>query len=116
MGGFSDIWPLLSLAPSGTNLSFIITLSSYTGTLTSDSYSINVIDVVRNSKHRNMTVASTSTATTPLRRLAVASTVNCSTEASAYGKCILQTYTDMRKDACKEEFAKFGACLRQVVS
>ncbi|KAK7692729.1 hypothetical protein QCA50_004362 [Cerrena zonata] len=62
-----------------------------------------------------MPATSAATATTPLRRLAVASTVNCSTEASAYGKCILQTYTDMKKDACKEEFAKFGACLRQTM-
>ena len=54
--------------------------------------------------------------TTPLRRLAVASTTTCSQQASAYGKCILATYTDVKKDACKEEFAKFGACLREAVS
>ncbi|KAI0074166.1 hypothetical protein K474DRAFT_1573434, partial [Panus rudis PR-1116 ss-1] len=53
--------------------------------------------------------------TTPLRRLAVASTTTCATQASAYGKCILATYTDVRKDACKDEFAKFGACLREAV-
>ncbi|KAH9930384.1 hypothetical protein B0H21DRAFT_699987 [Amylocystis lapponica] len=52
---------------------------------------------------------------TPLRRLAVHSTSTCSAHASAYGKCILATYTDVKKDACKEEFAKFGACLREAV-
>lgn len=57
-----------------------------------------------------------SNATTPLKRLALHSTVTCSAQASEYGKCILATYTDIRKDACKEEFAKFGACLRQAVS
>ncbi|KAH8080284.1 hypothetical protein BXZ70DRAFT_1012527 [Cristinia sonorae] len=53
--------------------------------------------------------------TTPLRRLAVASTVTCSQQATVYGKCILATYTDVKKDACKEEFAKFGACLREAM-
>ncbi|KAI8993909.1 hypothetical protein BD414DRAFT_394563, partial [Trametes punicea] len=52
---------------------------------------------------------------TPLRRLALHSTTTCAAVASAYGKCILATYTDVQKDACKEEFAKFGACLREAV-
>ncbi|KAI0093076.1 hypothetical protein BDY19DRAFT_921873 [Irpex rosettiformis] len=55
---------------------------------------------------------SSATATTPHRRLALHSTTTCAVQASEYGKCILKTYTDIRKDACKEEFAKFGACLR----
>lgn len=29
---------------------------------------------------------------------------------------MLKTYTDVRKDACKEEFERFGACLRTAVS
>ncbi|KAH9935462.1 uncharacterized protein B0H18DRAFT_413203 [Fomitopsis serialis] len=52
---------------------------------------------------------------TPLRRFAGHATTTCSAQASAYGKCILATYTDVRKDACKEEFAKFGACLRETM-
>ena len=55
------------------------------------------------------------TALTPLRRFATHTTTTCSAQASAYGKCILATYTDVRKDACKEEFEKFGACMRQAV-
>ncbi|KAI6134488.1 hypothetical protein EDD17DRAFT_1492649 [Pisolithus thermaeus] len=52
---------------------------------------------------------------TPLRRLAIHSTTTCSAEATAYGKCILATYADVRKDVCKREFEKFGQCLRQAV-
>ncbi len=59
---------------------------------------------------------SATTASTPLRRLAFHSTATCSAQASVYGKCILATYTDVRKDACKAEFEKFGACLREAVS
>ncbi|KAH9839544.1 uncharacterized protein C8Q71DRAFT_517263 [Rhodofomes roseus] len=55
------------------------------------------------------------TTLTPLRRFATHTTTTCSVQASAYGKCILATYTDVRKDACKEEFAKFGACLREAM-
>lgn len=58
---------------------------------------------------------SSTPATTPLKRLALHSTTTCSAQATAYGKCILATYTDVKKDICKEEFAKFGACLREVV-
>ncbi|TCD69821.1 hypothetical protein EIP91_006134 [Steccherinum ochraceum] len=54
-------------------------------------------------------------ANTPLRRLAVASTTTCSQQASVYGKCILATYTDVKKDSCKDEFMKFGACLREAM-
>lgn len=53
--------------------------------------------------------------TTPLRRLALHSTTTCASQASTYGKCILATYTDVKKDSCKDEFAKFGQCLREVV-
>ena len=55
-------------------------------------------------------------AATPLRRFAFHSTTTCSAAASAYGKCILATYTDVHKDTCKEEFQKFGACMREAVS
>ena len=54
-------------------------------------------------------------ASTPLKRFAYASTTTCAAQASEYGKCILATYTDVRKDACKAEFERFGACLRSVV-
>ncbi|KAI0314093.1 hypothetical protein OF83DRAFT_1032275, partial [Amylostereum chailletii] len=57
----------------------------------------------------------TSSTTRPLRRLALHSTTTCATQASAYGKCILDTYTDVHKDICKAEFDKFGTCLRQAV-
>ncbi|KAI0699567.1 hypothetical protein BC835DRAFT_1267692 [Cytidiella melzeri] len=63
-----------------------------------------------------MSVPASNIASTPLRRLALHSTTTCAAQASSYGKCILKTYTDVRKDACKEEFAKFGACLRTAVS
>jgi hypothetical protein len=53
--------------------------------------------------------------TTPLRRLAFHSTSTCATQASAYGQCILLTYKDVKRDVCKEEFAKFGRCLREAV-
>ncbi|KAF7973724.1 hypothetical protein HWV62_14422 [Athelia sp. TMB] len=59
--------------------------------------------------------AKSQAATTPLRRLALHSTTTCATHASAYGQCILGVYQDVRKDVCKEEFAKFGQCLREAV-
>ncbi|KAJ7616632.1 hypothetical protein FB45DRAFT_934609, partial [Roridomyces roridus] len=58
------------------------------------------------------------TATTtqrPLARLALHSTATCSAHATGYGKCILATYTDVSKDACKEEFARFAKCLRDAM-
>jgi len=61
------------------------------------------------------TVGTVQSTTRPLQRLAIHSTTTCAGQASAYGKCILATYTDVRKDACKEEFAKFGQCLREAV-
>ncbi|KAJ7751916.1 hypothetical protein DFH07DRAFT_1061773 [Mycena maculata] len=56
---------------------------------------------------------STTTTKTPLGRLALHSTATCSAQATAYGKCILATYTDVTKDVCKEDFAKFAKCLRE---
>ncbi|KDQ28093.1 hypothetical protein PLEOSDRAFT_18237, partial [Pleurotus ostreatus PC15] len=55
------------------------------------------------------------TASKPLSRLALHSTVTCSVQASAYGKCILGVYTDIRKDACQAEFAKFSQCVKEAV-
>ncbi|KAG6330811.1 hypothetical protein ID866_8275 [Astraeus odoratus] len=57
----------------------------------------------------------TVTTSTQLKRLAFHSTATCSAEAAAYGRCIASTYMDVRKDSCKEEFEKFGRCLRQAV-
>ncbi|KIK95173.1 hypothetical protein PAXRUDRAFT_141312 [Paxillus rubicundulus Ve08.2h10] len=62
-----------------------------------------------------MQSAPKTTASTPLKRLALHSTTTCSAQATSYGKCILATYTDVRKDSCKQEFEKFGQCLRQAV-
>ncbi|KAI0267155.1 hypothetical protein BC834DRAFT_969171 [Gloeopeniophorella convolvens] len=59
--------------------------------------------------------ASAAGTTTPLRRLAIASTTTCAEHATAYGKCIVATYTDVRQDICKAEFEKFGACMRQAM-
>ncbi|KAJ8076510.1 hypothetical protein PM082_000933 [Marasmius tenuissimus] len=53
--------------------------------------------------------------TKPLQRLALHSTTTCANQAKTYGQCILATYTDVRKDICKEEFAKFGQCLREAM-
>lgn len=63
----------------------------------------------------NPTVATSQTAATPLCRLALHSTSTCATQAAAYGQCILGVYQDVKKDVCKEEFAKFGQCLREAV-
>ncbi|KAJ7484529.1 hypothetical protein FB451DRAFT_996727, partial [Mycena latifolia] len=57
----------------------------------------------------------TTKATTPLSRLALHSAITCSVQATTYGKCVLATYTDVSKDVCKEEFAKFALCLREAV-
>ncbi|KAH8118966.1 hypothetical protein DFH11DRAFT_1696757 [Phellopilus nigrolimitatus] len=54
-------------------------------------------------------------ASTPLRRLAAHSTTTCAAQASTYGKCILATYTDVKKDVCKAEFEQFGRCLRDAM-
>ncbi|KAJ6491395.1 hypothetical protein C8R47DRAFT_976764 [Mycena vitilis] len=55
------------------------------------------------------------TAKTPLGRLALHSTATCSVQATSYGKCVLATYTDVTKDVCKDEFARFAKCLREAV-
>ncbi|KAG1765508.1 hypothetical protein EV702DRAFT_68453 [Suillus placidus] len=62
-----------------------------------------------------MQTAKTSTTVTPLRQLALHSTTTCSSHATAYGKCILAVYADVRKDSCKQEFEKFGQCLREAM-
>ncbi|KAF8910387.1 hypothetical protein CPB85DRAFT_1221460 [Mucidula mucida] len=59
--------------------------------------------------------STTTTVERPLRRLAVHSTTTCAAQATTYGKCILATYTDVRKDVCKDEFLKFSQCLREAV-
>ncbi|KAF9057810.1 hypothetical protein BJ165DRAFT_1333846 [Panaeolus papilionaceus] len=51
----------------------------------------------------------------PIQRLAVATTKTCAGEASAYGKCIVASYTDISKEACKREFEKFKACVTEAV-
>ncbi|KAF8977652.1 hypothetical protein BDQ17DRAFT_1232246 [Cyathus striatus] len=58
---------------------------------------------------------STANSSSPLKRLAFASTTSCASQASVYGKCVLATYTDVRKDICKDEFIKFAECLRKHV-
>lgn len=63
-----------------------------------------------------MTTTPAAAATTrPLRRLAIHSTHTCAAQASVYGKCILANYTDVKKDMCKEEFAKFSQCIAEAV-
>ncbi|KAJ7089352.1 hypothetical protein B0H15DRAFT_908212 [Mycena belliarum] len=63
-----------------------------------------------------MSLSSTvNTTKRPLGRLALHSTATCSVHATAYGRCVLATYTDVTKDVCKEEFSKFALCLRQAV-
>jgi len=51
----------------------------------------------------------------PIRQFAVHSTTTCSAQATTYGKCILGNYIDIKKDSCKDEFAKFGKCMREAV-
>jgi hypothetical protein len=62
-----------------------------------------------------MSSTAATTVTKPLHRLALHSTTTCAAKASAYGQCILATYTDVKKDGCKEEFEQFGRCLRTAV-
>ncbi|KAG0707319.1 hypothetical protein DFH29DRAFT_23837 [Suillus ampliporus] len=62
-----------------------------------------------------MQSAKTQATNTPLRQLALHSTTTCSSHATAYGKCIFAAYTDVRKDSCKQEFEKFGQCLREAM-
>lgn len=59
--------------------------------------------------------ASNATTTKPLKRLAYHSTTTCANEASSYGKCIVATYTDVKKGVCKDEFVKYAQCLRRAV-
>ncbi|KAF7323689.1 hypothetical protein MKEN_00589800 [Mycena kentingensis (nom. inval.)] len=63
----------------------------------------------------NPTPASSTKAVSPLRRFAAHTTTTCASQASVYGKCILASYTDVKQDMCKEEFALFAQCLRQAM-
>ncbi|KAH6910367.1 hypothetical protein BKA70DRAFT_1424910 [Coprinopsis sp. MPI-PUGE-AT-0042] len=48
----------------------------------------------------------------PIKRLAVATTVTCAPQAAVYGKCVAASYTDVKKDMCRDEFAKFKDCIK----
>ncbi|KAJ7613063.1 hypothetical protein FB45DRAFT_874590 [Roridomyces roridus] len=61
----------------------------------------------------SLSPTTTTTKSRPLARLALHSTATCTSHATLYGKWILATYTDVSKDACKAEFAKFARCLRE---
>ncbi|TFK25682.1 hypothetical protein FA15DRAFT_668197 [Coprinopsis marcescibilis] len=61
------------------------------------------------------TLNAASKPTRPIQRLAFHSTVTCATQATTYGKCVAATYTDVRKDSCREEFLKFKDCLREAM-
>ncbi|TFK75376.1 hypothetical protein BDN72DRAFT_757716 [Pluteus cervinus] len=52
---------------------------------------------------------------TPLRQFAYHTTTTCAIQASVYGKCIVATYTDVKKDTCKAEFDNFSKCLQDAV-
>ena len=52
----------------------------------------------------------------PLKRFAQHSTTTCAAQATKYGKCILNSYMDVTKDMCRDEFAEFRKCLKQAVS
>jgi NADH dehydrogenase [ubiquinone] 1 alpha subcomplex assembly factor 8 len=51
----------------------------------------------------------------PLKRLAYHSTKTCSAQAAVYGQCIVATYKDVTKEACKDEFLLFKRCLEKAV-
>jgi len=51
----------------------------------------------------------------PLKNLAYHSTTTCSAQAAAYGKCIVGTYKDITKEACKDEFLLFKRCLEKAM-
>ncbi|KDR75834.1 hypothetical protein GALMADRAFT_248561 [Galerina marginata CBS 339.88] len=51
----------------------------------------------------------------PLKRLARHSTATCATQATAYAKCIVSTYTDVTQDICKGEFLVFKKCLHDAM-
>jgi len=40
---------------------------------------------------------------------------SCSTQAQAYGQCMLKHYQQMERDACAEEFRAFKDCMQKQV-
>ncbi|TRM69906.1 hypothetical protein BD626DRAFT_563613 [Schizophyllum amplum] len=60
--------------------------------------------------------SASSTATKPLARLATHATKTCAVQATAYGDCVLKTYTDVRKDICAKEFGAFKECLQTAMN
>jgi len=56
-----------------------------------------------------------SNVTGPIKRLAIAATATCTAPASAYGKCILASYQDTKKDMCAAEFRAFKDCVQTAV-
>lgn len=52
----------------------------------------------------------------PIKQLALHVTLTCVPQAKIYGKCIVATYTDVRKDVCKAEFESFARCVQAAVS
>ncbi|OKP06417.1 hypothetical protein PENSUB_6407 [Penicillium subrubescens] len=47
--------------------------------------------------------------TRPIEKVAKA-TAKCSTEAAAYGKCVLADYDSVHKDMCVKEFMRLKDC------
>ncbi|KKA27480.1 hypothetical protein TD95_001964 [Thielaviopsis punctulata] len=47
--------------------------------------------------------------TRPVRRMAAAA-AQCSTQATAYGKCIVVDYNSVHRDKCVAEFLKLKDC------
>ncbi|KAJ5224894.1 uncharacterized protein N7469_008397, partial [Penicillium citrinum] len=57
--------------------------------------------------------------TRPVEKFAKA-TAQCSTQAAAYGKCVVADYNSVHKDMCAKEFMKLKDCVmvsaREIVS
>lgn len=47
--------------------------------------------------------------TRPIEKFAAAA-AKCSVESTAYGKCILADYKNVRKDMCAQEFMRLKDC------
>ncbi|KIY46773.1 hypothetical protein FISHEDRAFT_31127, partial [Fistulina hepatica ATCC 64428] len=56
-----------------------------------------------------------SIAQSPIKRLALHSTSTCAAQAAIYGKCIVKSYTDVRKGMCQAEWDNFSSCMREAV-
>ncbi|KAI8050818.1 hypothetical protein BDF22DRAFT_745009 [Syncephalis plumigaleata] len=41
------------------------------------------------------------------------SMAQCSVQAAKYGQCIVNTYQNIQRDACKAEFQLFKECMRR---